>query len=46
MKIDASTAPAAPNRISPTADSDMLTSLNPNGFIRKLALAPKMRKVP
>jgi hypothetical protein len=45
-KIEPKTAPTAPKIIKPTADKEIVTSLKPKGLIRKLALEPKMRKVP
>jgi hypothetical protein len=36
----------ATRKVKPTADKEIVTSLKPKGLIRKLALEPKMRKVP
>ena len=46
MKMEPTTAPPTPKTIRPTAAKDISTSLNPKGLIRKLALLPKIRKVP
>ncbi len=46
MYIELIIAPIVPNIIKQTAAKDIAMSLYPNGFIRKLALAPNIKKVP